>query len=140
MFLQDLALKLAKQAAMQAFAEEEAMRAAEHAVRSHLAEAAAGHITVTFTPGDIHLDYAALGKAISETMRGPVEELANEIASHVDVGSVTEAPVGVMMSTTHWGWPVAMVTVMHPAGLAMEAKHGTLKRAAAACGYEVKSK
>jgi hypothetical protein len=32
------------------------------------------------------------------------------------------------------------VTVMHPAGLAMEAKHGTLKKAAAACGLEVKSK
>lgn len=85
----------------------------------------------------VHIDYAALWKAIPAA---PVEALAKQIAANVDVGSVTDAEVGVMMSTTKWGAPVALVTIMHPAGLAMEAKHGTLKRAAASCGLEVTSK
>jgi len=87
-----------------------------------------------------HIDYDALWKDIGEHMAGPVEELANEIASHVDVGSVTDAKVGVMMSTTRKGWPVAMVTIMHPAGKAIQAKHGALTKAAASQGLEVKSK
>lgn len=85
----------------------------------------------------VHIDYDALWKAIPAA---PVEALAKQIAANVDVGSVTDAEVGVMMSTTKFGAPVALVTVMHPAGLAMEAKHGTLKRAAASVGLEVKSK
>jgi hypothetical protein len=85
----------------------------------------------------IHLDYDALWKAVPA---GPVEELANRVAANVDVGNVTEAMVGVMMGTTKKGAPVALVTVMHPAGLAMEAKHGTLKRAAASVGLFVKGK
>ena len=85
----------------------------------------------------IVLDYDALWKAIPAA---PVEALARAVAANVDVGSVTEAQVGVLMGTTKFGAPVALVTVMHPAGLAMEAKHGTLKRAAASVGLEVKSK
>jgi len=88
----------------------------------------------------IHLDYAALDKKMNETMRGPVDKVAAEIASHVDVGSVTDAEVGTMSSTTPWGWPVALVTIMHPAGRAIQAKHGALTKAAAAAGLEVKSK
>ena len=89
---------------------------------------------------NVHIDYAALWDEVGKVARGPVEDLANAIAGRVDVGSVTEAEVGVLMGTTQKGWPVAMVTIMHPAGLAMEAKHGTLKRAAASVGLEVKSK
>lgn len=89
---------------------------------------------------DLHLDWSAVDKEINKLMRKPVDEAAAQIAAKVDVGSVTEAEVGTMSSETSWGWPVAMVTVMHPAGLSMEAKHGTLKRAAASVGLEVKSK
>lgn len=85
----------------------------------------------------VHIDWPALWKAIPAA---PVEALAKQIAANVDVGSVTDAEVGVMMGTTKFGAPVALVTIMHPAGLAMEAKHGTLKRAAASVGLEVKSK
>jgi hypothetical protein len=46
----------------------------------------------------------------------------------------------VMSSTTAWGWPVDLVTIMHPAGKALQAKYGSLTKAAAACGLEVKSK
>jgi hypothetical protein len=88
----------------------------------------------------IHIDYDALWKDIGERMAGPVEELANEIASHVDVGSVTDAKVGVMMSTTRKGWPVALVTILHPAGEAIQAKHGALTKAAAAVGLEIRAK
>ena len=86
-----------------------------------------------------HIDYDALWKDVGEAAAGQVEELANEIASHVDVGSVTDAEVGVMMSTTSKGWPVALVTILHPAGQAIQAKHGALTKAAAAVGLEVKS-
>jgi len=84
-----------------------------------------------------HIDYDALWKS---TPAAPVEALAREIAANIDVGSVTDAEVSVLMGTTKRGAPVAMVTIMHPAGLAMEAKNGTLKKAAASCGLEVKSK
>lgn len=88
----------------------------------------------------IHIDWAEVNKAIYDLMHVPVDEAAAKIAANVDVGSVTDAEVSVRSSKTGWGWPVATVTIAHPAGLAMEAKHGTLKRAAASVGLEVKSK
>ena len=109
-------------------AERDAERAARHALR---------HTDIKVTwDGDLHLDYDALWKSIPAA---PVEAAAREIAENVDVGDV-DAQVGVMMVTTERGAPVALVTILHPAGLAMEAKHGTLKKAAAACGLEVTSK
>jgi hypothetical protein len=119
-------------------AEHDATLAAELAITHHLPDVMAKTARVKVTwDGDLHLDYDALWKAIPAA---PVEASAREIAANVDVGSVTDAEVGVMMSTTKRGAPVALVTILHPAGLAMEAKHGTLKKAAAACGLEVKSK
>jgi len=88
----------------------------------------------------IKLDWSGVDKAIYDLMHGPVDEAAAKIAANVDVGSVTEAEVKVRSGKTEWGWPVARVTIAHPAGLAMEAKHGTLKRAAASVGLTVKSK
>jgi hypothetical protein len=85
----------------------------------------------------IHLDYAALGKILKEDMRGPVDEAAAQIAAKVDVGNV-DAPVTVESFTTDRA--VAVVAIAHPAGEAIQAKHGALTQAAAACGYEVKSK
>jgi len=87
-----------------------------------------------------HIDYKALWDDIGKLTAGPVEELANTIAANVDVGSVTDAKVGVMMSTTRKGWPVALVTILHPAGEAIQAKTGALTKAAASQGLEVKSK
>lgn len=88
----------------------------------------------------VHIDYAALWDEVGKVARGPVEDLANEIAPRVDVGSVTDAQVSVLHSTTRKGWPVSMVTIMHPAGLAIQAKHGALTKAAASLGLTVKSK
>jgi len=88
----------------------------------------------------VHLDWSAVNKAIYDLMHDPVDEAAAQIAANVDVGDVTDAKVDVRSEKTGWGWPVARVTIVHPAGLAMEAKRGTLKRAAASAGFEVKSK
>jgi hypothetical protein len=85
----------------------------------------------------IHLDFAAIGKILKEDMRGPIDELAAQIAAKVDTGSV-DAPVTVLSTTTDRA--VAIVAIAHPAGEAIQAKYGALTKAAAACGYEVKSK
>ena len=86
----------------------------------------------------VHIDYAALGEVLKVTMREPIDKLAAEIAAKVDVGSVTDALVTVLSTTTDRA--VAIVAIAHPAGEAIQAKHGALTKAAAACGYEVKSK
>ena len=88
----------------------------------------------------IKLDWAEVDKAIYDLMHGPVDEAAAKIAANTDVGSVTDAEVRVRSDKTEWGWPVARVTIAHPAGLAIEAKHGALKKAAAAEGLEVTAK
>ena len=86
----------------------------------------------------IHVDKAAVWKKIiANTAR--VEAEAQKIAAQVDVGS-TDAQVGVEMQTSRYGAPVALVTIKHPAGKALQAKYGSLTRAAAACGHEVTSK
>ncbi len=85
---------------------------------------------------DIHLDYDALWKAVPA---GPIEAMAQKIAENVDTGGVTDAHVEVMMGETQFGAPVALVTIAHPAGLAMQAKHGSLTKAAAAEGLTVTS-
>jgi len=85
----------------------------------------------------IHVDNAAVWKAIPAAK---VEAEAQKIAAQVDVGS-TDAQVGVeIVGTSRYGAPVALVTIMHPAGQALQAKYGSLTKAAAACGHEVKSK
>lgn len=84
----------------------------------------------------IHLDYEAIGKILREDMRTPIDELAARIAANVDVGSV-DAPVTVKAYTTDRA--IAVIAIAHPAGKAIQAKHGALTKAAAACGYEVKS-
>jgi len=85
----------------------------------------------------IHLDYAAIGKILREDMRKPIDDLAAKIASKVDVGDV-DAPVTVKSFETDRA--IAVIAIAHPAGRAIQAKHGALTRAAAECGYEVKQK
>lgn len=85
----------------------------------------------------IKLDYRAIGRILREEMRGPVDAAARDIAARVDVGSVTEAEVTVRPYTTDRA--AAAVSIAHPAGLAIEAKHGALKKAAASVGLEVRS-
>ena len=85
----------------------------------------------------IKLNHAEIERILKEDMRKPIDELAAQIAAKVDTGSVA-APVTVLSVTTDRA--VAIVAIAHPAGNAIQAKYGALTKAAAACGYEVKSK
>ena len=92
----------------------------------------------------IKLDLAGLEEVLTNEMAGPVAAAAAAIAANVDVGSVTDAIVSADRTGVTTSMRVnrarASVTIVHPAGLAMEAKHGTLRKAAAAAGLSVKSK
>lgn len=86
----------------------------------------------------IKLDHAGIASILKNEMRGPVEAAAAAIAANVDVGSVTEAQVTVRSYTTDRA--AAAVSIAHPAGLALEAKYGSMRKAAASVGLTVKSK
>ncbi|WP_411708636.1 hypothetical protein [Corynebacterium sp. LaCa116] len=66
--------------------------------------------------------------------------LAPQLASKAQAvaGAVEgDVPVTVTMKTDRHGRPVALVTLAHAKGLAMQAKRGTLTRAAASQGLDV---
>lgn len=72
-----------------------------------------------------------------------VNSLAHKIAANVEgagqkVSGDEDLPVVVDEYTTDRS--AASVTLAHPAGLAVQAKHGLLTKAAAAAGLEVKSR
>jgi hypothetical protein len=88
----------------------------------------------------IKLDWKAIEKILKVQMKKRVEDAAEAIAANVDVGSVTDAPVqvrSVVTTNMKLNRARASVTIAHPAGIAMEAKYGTLRKAAAAAGFEV---
>lgn len=82
------------------------------------------------------LNYQAIGEILRVNMRKPIDEMAAKIAANVDTGNV-DAPVVVHSYVTDRA--AAAITIAHPAGLAIEAKHGVLRRAAAAEGLEVRA-
>lgn len=71
----------------------------------------------------------------SQLVRGDVSAAAGRVASSMDVPS--DIPVSVTHKTGDDGRPVSIVTIAHASGLARQAKHGTLTRAAAENGLEV---
>ena len=81
----------------------------------------------------VELDYEALGRVLKKQLRGPMTRLAAEIAANVDVPS--GVPVTVRPYTTDRA--AAAVTIAHPSGVAEQAKHGALTKAAARLGVEV---
>lgn len=85
----------------------------------------------------VRLDHGGIGEVL-KSLGGPINELAAAIAARVDVGSVTEAQVVVRPYTTDRA--AAAVSIAHPAGLAIQAKHGALTKAAASVGLQVVSK
>ena len=86
----------------------------------------------------IKLDHAGIASILKNEMRGPVEAAAAAIAANVDVGSVTEAQVTVRSYTTDRA--ACAVSIAHPAGLAIQAKYGSLTKAAASVGLQVRAK
>jgi hypothetical protein len=82
-------------------------------------------------------------KQLLQSLDGPVNSLADQVASNLKSQGRTVAhgdtmPVVVDLYTTNRA--AASVTIAHPAGLAVQAKHGALTAAAAAAGLEVRSK
>lgn len=94
--------------------------------------------------GNFRLDPKGLEELLkSKEIVVAVENAANAIAGNVDLGSVTEARIDVRSSITDdmkMNRARSAVTIAHPAGLSMEAKHGTLRKAAASAGLEIKAK
>lgn len=83
--------------------------------------------------------------AKSREVRGAIEDLANEVADNVrsqgihveGVPGAVALPVEVSVYETDRAR--ASVTIAHPSGLAVQAKHGALTKAASSAGLEVKS-
>lgn len=93
----------------------------------------------------IHWNEAVLTRAVeSRQMMDACERIAERVADKAraadirvegDPGDV-DLPLGVSMQEKE-GEPYASVTIEHASGLAVQAKHGLLTRAAAELGYEV---
>lgn len=82
------------------------------------------------------LDRAGVGQiAKSDGVRRVVQRAADKVASHAS--AATDYPVTMTGRTTDRA--VVDVTIAHPAGLAAQAKHGVLTRAASAAGLEVRA-
>ena len=86
----------------------------------------------------VTLDHAGMAHVLMVQARDAIDELAQSLADRVDVGSVTEAQVEVRAYTTDRA--AAAVSIAHPAGLAIQAKHGALTKAAASLGLQVRAK
>ncbi len=93
---------------------------------------------------DLTLNHAGIADVLkSGDVAAQVNALAEQVAANVLaegqlVAHGDEMPVTVTPYTTDRA--AASVTITHPAGLAVQAKHGTLTRAAAAAGLEVREK
>lgn len=55
-----------------------------------------------------------------------------------NAAALTDKPVKSMVFTGRNGRPTGYVTIMHPAGLAEQAKHGVLTKAAAEAGLDIR--
>ena len=91
----------------------------------------------------IKLNKAGLQSVLTNEMAGPVAGAGAAVAAAVNVGTVTDAEVVVSVGVTtsmRINRARALVTIAHPAGLAIQAKHGALTKAAASAGLRVKAK
>jgi len=85
------------------------------------------------------IDYKAVGEILKVAMRGPIDALAEQVAANARANpDLAGAPITVQHFTTDRAG--ATVNIASAAGLALQAKHGILTRAAAAAGMEVRAK
>ncbi|MCX7491472.1 hypothetical protein OS127_02870 [Corynebacterium sp. P6129] len=80
----------------------------------------------------LRFDEAAINQVIAQQCAAPIEAAGVAVAS-----KVTGAPVSTRMTVNRGGRPVCLVTITHPKGMAMQAKHGTLTRAAVEVGLDI---
>lgn len=76
-------------------------------------------------------------RKVTATVRPDVEAAARKVAASVRGKVPDEVPVTTLSRHGNDGRPVVLVTIAHPSGLARQAKHGVLTRAAAENGLEV---
>lgn len=92
----------------------------------------------------VRLDHRGIGSLLrSAEMQQAVREVADTVASNVTSQGLTVssgASLPVEVNTYITDRVAASVTINHPAGLGMQAKHGVLTKAAAAAGLEVTEK
>lgn len=98
---------------------------------------------------NIRLDHKGLAQILqSEEMHHLVQETAEQIGRNVEAQGITvgsfkggtgEIPVPVEVDVTTMDRAHGRVTLAHPAGIAVQAKHGALTKAASAVGLEVHS-
>ena len=97
---------------------------------------------------NVRLDHAGIAALLKSTeMHRLVQDAAEDIAEKVraqdiEVGSFKgghgEIPLPVEVEVTTTDRAHASVVLAHPAGIAVQAKHGALTKAAAEVGLEVK--
>lgn len=90
----------------------------------------------------IRLDHPGIAEVLKGgEVRGAVDALAEGVAANARSAAEVQrhgAAVDVGNYTTDRA--AAAVTIVHPGGLGMQAKHGTLTRAAGAVGLEVRAR
>jgi hypothetical protein len=97
--------------------------------------------------GKVKLDHGGIAAILkSGEMHALVDKVAEEIAGNIrDQGIVVgalegngEIPLPVEVSSSTTDRAHASVALAHPAGVAVQAKHGALTKAASAAGVEVR--
>lgn len=96
----------------------------------------------------VRLDHAGIGAILkSASVASSISALAESVASNAREqgimvgdrpGGLSEIDLPVDVETYTTDRAAASVALAHPAGLAVQAKHGTLTSAAAAAGLEVR--
>lgn len=86
---------------------------------------------------EIKLDYEAIGRVLTGTLRPVVTRAAANVAARAKGLVDKDVPVRVRPYTTDRA--ASAVVIAHPSGVALQAKAGVLTRAAAAEGLEVTS-
>lgn len=89
---------------------------------------------------NIRLDHDGIADVLKgQAIRSLVDTAAASVASGI-TATISSGRVPVTVGSHTTDRAAASVTIAHPAGLAIEAKHGALVRAAAAAGLEVRAK
>ena len=91
--------------------------------------------------GKLRLDRGGIREVlVSDKVRSVVDLSAERVASGVSETARDGTPIRVVTASYRTDRAAAGVTMAHAAGLGIEAKRGTLARAAAAAGLEVTSR
>ncbi|MHD0024506.1 hypothetical protein ACQX2E_09580 [Corynebacterium diphtheriae] len=84
----------------------------------------------------VNFNHATLMDFLAENYSDELAAVTKSVAASVDVPDDVEVITKVDRDRT--GRPRGMVTIAHPGGLAMQAKHGVLTKAAAENGLDIR--